>query len=324
MSGRKRSLRKWKTWSGRSKFMENAANFTVENGVLTKYTGSGGNVVIPDGVRSIGDGAFDCCKELTGITIPDSVKAIGEAAFNGCSSLTAIIIPKGVRKIKRATFSGCSNLADISIPDSVKTIGDYAFNECSRLANINLPSSITAIGEYAFFGCESLTSIVIPDHVTTLGKHVFDGYSILSEITLPSALASRLGDILSKMVMPVIHVVDILCVSTKYRPYAAVGFAEDERDCTDENGRQYIAYIKSNAVKLAQAACEHPALLHLMIRENLIAAKDLKRVMAAVEASCKAELVTAMLEYSSNISKNDDTKANVRKDRSHGKSGVQL
>lgn len=304
--------------------MENTANFTVENSVLTKYTGPGGNVVIPDGVRSIGDGAFDCCKELTGITIPDSVKAIGGAAFNGCSSLTTVIIPKGVRTIKCAAFSGCSSLTDVSIPDTVKTIEEYAFSECSSLAGIKLPDSLAAIGEGAFFGCESLTSIMIPDHVTTLGKHVFDGYSILSEITLPSALVARLGDILSKMVMPVIHVADILCVSAKYRPFAAVGFAEDDRDCTDENGRQYITYIKSNAAKLAQAACEHPALLYLMIREKLIAAKDLKKVMAAVEASCKAELVAAMLDYSSNISKNDDAKANVRKDCSHGKNGVQL
>ena len=52
-----------------------------ENNVLIKYTGTGGNVVIPEGVASIGDKAFYYCKNLTNITIPDSVTRIGKEAF---------------------------------------------------------------------------------------------------------------------------------------------------------------------------------------------------------------------------------------------------
>ena len=70
--------------------MSNASDFVIENGVLKKYVGPGGDVVIPNEVVSIGNAAFDGCKKLTSITLPDSVTSIGECAFYDCSSLTSI------------------------------------------------------------------------------------------------------------------------------------------------------------------------------------------------------------------------------------------
>ena len=64
--------------------------FEIENGILKKYKEEPGvtEVVIPDGVTSIGDSAFSSCKKLTSVTIPDSVTSIGYGAFWGCKSLT--------------------------------------------------------------------------------------------------------------------------------------------------------------------------------------------------------------------------------------------
>lgn len=62
-------------------------------------------------------------------------------------------------------------------------------------------------------------------------------------------------------------------------------------------------------------ACEHPALLYLMIREKLIAAKDLEAVTAAVQATGNAELISAMLEYgSTGVSEKDKAKAQMKKE----------
>ena len=63
--------------------MSSASDFVIKNGVLTKYTEEPGvtEVVIPEGVTSIGAEAFEACGNLTNVTIPDGVASIGDSAF---------------------------------------------------------------------------------------------------------------------------------------------------------------------------------------------------------------------------------------------------
>lgn len=65
--------------------------YRIKDGVLTYCVKNySGELVIPDGVTSIGRNAFSYCTRLTSIVIPDSVTEIDEYEFSGCTSLTSV------------------------------------------------------------------------------------------------------------------------------------------------------------------------------------------------------------------------------------------
>ncbi len=92
------------------------------------------NVVIPSGVKRIGDHAFEDCYGLTSINIPNSVTSIGTSAFRGCSGLTSIEIPESVTSIGSSAFIYCTNL-DVTIDNSKDnvTVGNGAFTSCKSV-----------------------------------------------------------------------------------------------------------------------------------------------------------------------------------------------
>ena len=149
----------------------------------TEYT-------IPDGITSIGHGAFCDCKSLTSITIPDSVTNIDTWAFAECSSLTDIRIPDGVTSIAFCAFNKCMALTNVTIPESVTSISSWAFAECSSLTNITIPDSVTNIEEYAFYGCRSLESVTIPNGVSYIGDRTFCNCNALTSITISASVTN--------------------------------------------------------------------------------------------------------------------------------------
>lgn len=154
------------------------------------------SVTISYGVTSIGAYAFVACKKLASITIPDSVTSINISAFSQCESLKSLTIPDSVSAILMYTFANCLSLNDIIIPDSVKKIEGYAFNNCKNLKNITIPNSINSkIGNYALNYCNNLTNVTIKsgfnaDNLNLSASTLYSRDTILQWL---NALADRTG-----------------------------------------------------------------------------------------------------------------------------------
>ena len=89
------------------------SDFTIENGVLTKYNGPGGDVVIPSGVSVIGAAALYGCASLTSVSILNSVTSIMDFALSSCTNLTSVTIPGSVTSIGQSIFYDCTSLTDV-------------------------------------------------------------------------------------------------------------------------------------------------------------------------------------------------------------------
>lgn len=136
-----------------------ANGFTInQNGVLTQYTGTSTDVVIPEGVTEIGSEAFRGLP-LTSVTCPSSLLTIGFAAFSGCRTLTNVTLSGSLVEIKNSAFQDCIGLKNIIIYDGVKRIGDQTFSGCISLKSVTIPASVTTIDTYAFSGDISLEDV---------------------------------------------------------------------------------------------------------------------------------------------------------------------
>lgn len=87
--------------------------------------------------------------EVTDLVIPEGVTSIGSYAFDNCSALTNVTIPDGVTSIGTCAFRKCGSLASITIPSSVATVGSHAFLWCFNLNAVHI-SDLTSWGRISF------------------------------------------------------------------------------------------------------------------------------------------------------------------------------
>ncbi len=169
-------------------------------------------VIIEEGVTSIGNNAFKDCKSLTNVTLLGDVTRIGWYAFKNCTRLTSITIPDSVTEIVSDAFYGCKNLKSVYITDveawcninyrctymdedslpvaaSPLNCGADLYLNGIKLTEVVIPDGVTSIDLLTFYNCKSITSITIPDSVTTIGDAAFYGCENLKSVYITDLAA---------------------------------------------------------------------------------------------------------------------------------------
>ncbi len=170
-------------------------NSIVEKSTHTLIVG-GRQTDIVDGVKKIGPYAF-CGREFNWTVLennemvfPDSVVEIGEGAFYQCLGLKSIKLGSGLKSIGDMAFDACvelgylpSNPKPLVIPGNVESIGKRAFNTCGIML-LTLENGVKTIGEQAFFSCSFLRTVEIPSSVESIGKEAFycEGFESIADL----------------------------------------------------------------------------------------------------------------------------------------------
>ncbi len=185
---------------------------------------SGGNssdiweVVVEEGVTTIGNSAFREMKNLQAVTLPTTLEMVDAEAFQGSSSLAEIFIPRNVYYISDGEFYACTSLMNINVdpaneaycsedgvlftkdkktlldfpggrmgsyavPDGVETLY-YASFSMDLIETVELPESLKTIGPHAFSRCDTLKSIRIPAGVETIETSAFGQCAALENFSV--------------------------------------------------------------------------------------------------------------------------------------------
>lgn len=123
-------------------------DFLVENGVMRRYIGIGGEIEIPEGVTEIGESAFINCSGITSVTMPEGVEIIRNAAFSWRTGILNVTMPHSLRVIEEGAFEGCGGLRHVVIPEGVREIHCAAFHGCHAMNTLEIPQSLEVYEDF--------------------------------------------------------------------------------------------------------------------------------------------------------------------------------
>ena len=191
------------------------------NIVSNTYSNGKGIILFDGNVTSVGEFAFNDCKQLTAMWLPSTVTSIGSAAFQSCNLLEKLDVQEGLTVIGEFAFGNCTRFWDIELPQSLETIEDSAFSGCA-ITSVTFPEGFTALGTGVFMQCDKLehfygkfasddgrcvivdngvrafapaglTSYSVPEGVERIDDAAFYYCSKLTSLTVPEGV-TYLGD----------------------------------------------------------------------------------------------------------------------------------
>ncbi|NCA08313.1 MAG: DUF4082 domain-containing protein, partial [Micrococcales bacterium] len=150
-------------------------SFQITNNRVVSASSCSGTAVIPNGVTSIGAGAFANNGGLTRVILPSSVTSIGTSAFDS------------------------TGISQISLPNNLTSIGSYAFFY-TNITNLVIPSSVTSLGWYTLGYMPSLVRIQFKGSAPSYLSIAFRANNADLKVTYPCGASGYSALTMSKSV----------------------------------------------------------------------------------------------------------------------------
>ena len=120
---------------------------------------------------------------FTSVSFSDSVKTIGDRAFENCKQLATVTFGQGLETIGSFAFEGAGISGKLTFPDSLKRIKTFAFSNCLGITEIDFPEGNATIEYGAFTGDTGVQKIKIPLSEIQFDKLTNEGYWIFTQYT---------------------------------------------------------------------------------------------------------------------------------------------
>ena len=150
--------------------VENGAT-SIGSSTFDGYT-SLKSIKLASTVKSIGNNAFSNTG-ITSLNLPEGLESIGIGAFYNCEKMTELKLPESLTTLNNGAFAFCKGLTAVTLPSKITFIGALAFEECTGLTSITIPENVTEIRNQAFYYCTALTMVELPKALQTVGDNAF-------------------------------------------------------------------------------------------------------------------------------------------------------
>lgn len=141
-------------------------------------------VTFPNTLNSIGEYAFESTKLNTVDLSNTQTKSLPNGCFYDCEQLSDVKLPKELTYIGQVAFFK-STIASITFPPTLQKIDSWAF-QYSKLANVVIPTNCSIVDKAAFANNDNLTTVVINGTKCHLAYEAFANCPKLTDVYITS------------------------------------------------------------------------------------------------------------------------------------------